>query len=89
MHWTKDGLRYEADPRHYEKLVAELGLEGAKAVATPYVKHEMEHISRDKPLSSDKFNHFRGLAARANYLSSDRPDFQFAAKEVCRFMAQH
>ena len=31
--------------------------------------------------------HFRALAARANYLSADRPDSQFGAKEVCRFMA--
>ena len=31
---------------------------------------------------------FRGLAARANYLGQDRPDIQFATKEVCRGMAR-
>ena len=31
---------------------------------------------------------FRGLAARANYLSLDRPDIQFATKEICREMAK-
>ena len=31
---------------------------------------------------------FRGLAARGNYLSTDRPDIQYAAKEVCREMAR-
>ena len=30
---------------------------------------------------------FRALAARANYLAADRPDCQFAAKEVCRLMS--
>ena len=73
---------------YYEKLVVELGLEGAKLVATPCVKHEMEHISRDRPLSPGKFSHFRGITALANYLSLDGPDCQFSAKEVCRIMAQ-
>ena len=31
-------------------------------------------------------SHFRGLAARANYLAADRPDTQLAAKEICRWM---
>ena len=31
---------------------------------------------------------FRALAARANYLAQDRADLQYAAKEVCRGMAQ-
>ena len=30
---------------------------------------------------------FRALAARANYLALDRPDIQFAVKEVARRMA--
>ena len=31
---------------------------------------------------------FRGLAARANYLSLDRNDIQYAAKEVSKDMAR-
>ncbi len=31
---------------------------------------------------------FRGMAARANYLALDRPDIQFAVKEVARRMAR-
>ena len=27
------------------------------------------------------------MAARANYLSADRPDIQYAVKEICRRMA--
>jgi hypothetical protein len=30
---------------------------------------------------------FRRVAARLNYLSTDRPDIQFAVKEICRGMA--
>ena len=30
---------------------------------------------------------FRGVAARCNYLSLDRLDLQYAAKEICRYMS--
>ena len=39
------------------------------------------------PLPTSEVTGFRGLAARANYLSADRKDIKFAAKEVCRFMS--
>ncbi len=31
---------------------------------------------------------YRAIAARAKYLAQDRPDVQFAAKEVIRFMSR-
>ena len=31
---------------------------------------------------------FRGVAARINYLTQDRADLQFAAKDLCRHMAR-
>ena len=31
---------------------------------------------------------FRAVAARANYLAADRPDIQYAVKEICRKMAK-
>ena len=37
-------------------------------------------------LSDDEKKTFRALAARANYLSQDRPDIGFAVKEICRNM---
>ena len=36
---TRDGLAYEADPRHVELLARALGLEASRSVATPGVKH--------------------------------------------------
>ena len=108
MRWTPDGVTYEADPRHYEKLVQELGLgqpeeaggsgeagdplgsqsNPVKSVSTPCVKVTTEMASQDVPLPAAKVSHFRGLAARANYLAADRPDIQYAAKEICRWMQE-
>ena len=38
VRWEKDHLRYEANPRHVEKLSRDLGMEGCKPYSTPGVK---------------------------------------------------
>ena len=89
IRWTGAGLEYEADPRQAEKLIEELELEGdgVKATVTPGIKALPTQIAEDKPLDPSRHTMFRGLAARANYLAADRPDCQFAAKEICRWMS--
>ena len=87
VRWTDTGIEYEADPRQVEKLVESLSLEGANSVVTPGLKPLSEQILQEKPLPPGEHTLFRGHAARGNYLAADRPDVQFAAKEVCRWMA--
>ena len=55
-------------------------------MSTPHVKPTVEQLNTDRPLPASKATHFRGLAARANYLATDRPDCQYASKEICRWM---
>ena len=50
---------------------------------TPGVK-----VQSHQALPEDKHTCFRGLAARANFLSADRIDVIYSAKEICRFMAK-
>lgn len=87
VRWTTQGVEYEADPRHVEQIVRDLGLLGAKAVTTPGAKPTYEQACHSKPLPRAKLIPFRSVAARANYLAMDRPDIQLAAKEVCRWMS--
>ncbi len=87
VHWTADGLQYEADLRQVERLVQDAGLLGAKAVVTPGVKQTSAEVEEDAKLRDDLQTTYRAGSARANYLSSDRPDAQFACKEVCRWMS--
>jgi len=47
-----------------------------------------EVVEVEVELESHVATEFRGLAARANNLSLDRPDIQFATKEICREMAR-
>ena len=56
-------------------------------MTTPAVKASIAAIRADKELPDNQITHFRALSARSNYLAVERPESQFASKEVCRFMA--
>jgi hypothetical protein len=88
LRFTEAGYEYEADPRQAEKLLESLHLdEGCNTTATPGLKALIEQLEKDQAVPQGEHTEFRGQAARANYLSADRVDLQFAAKEVCRFMS--
>jgi hypothetical protein len=79
-------LVYEADPKHAQILCDELGLGlSSKGTNCPSQKHDFEEYH--EKLNKDEATKFRALAARASYLSLDRPDIMFAFKEVCREMS--
>ncbi len=125
---TDDGLELEADPRHVELVVRELGLESARTTRTPGAKPARKQLEKKtaeaqgeldipkpdrKPahpnppesrhpaavegendedgegpvLQATEARRFRAVVARLNYLASDRPDVQFAVKEVARNMS--
>ena len=63
LRWCEGRIEYEADPRQAEKLAAECGLEGAKAVATPGVKSSVHEFEEDKPLEARLNTASRGSAA--------------------------
>ena len=65
----------------------ELDGDGVKTAATPGVKPLAEQVAKEIKLDQGEHTKFRAIAARANYLAADRPDAQFCAKEVCRFMS--
>ncbi len=124
--WTADGITYEADQRHAEIVIEELGLTGAKTVATPgtredaaragpptttkvtgssgsadgpsrtdvssgdygYLRFEDVPLEPQELLAPSDASRYKGLAARLNYLAQDRPDVQYAVKEVARRMSK-
>ena len=87
IRWTTEGLEYEADPRQVEKLIRDLKLEGCNTLGTPGTKPTTDQISGDRELDQSRCKPFRAVAARANYLAADRPECQYASKEICRWMA--
>ena len=75
---------YEADPRHVQILINELGLKDAKDVTTPGVNQKDEE---SKPLDAAMASKYRSLTMRANYLALDRPDIHYSTKECARRMS--
>ena len=88
IRWTARGIEYEADPRHRQVILKELGLEGCSPVTTPWSPQEQGCLQDEgELLSGTEATKFRAIVARLNYLAADRPDIQFATKEVSNRMA--
>ena len=85
---TADGWELEADLRHAELIIKQLGLEDANAVSTPGLANlgprAEDDDSVDELLAPAEASLYRAIVARCNYLQPDRPDVQFAVKEACR-----
>ena len=59
-----------------------------KRMGVRAAKHVELQDQGGAPLGAEAATQYRALAARCNYLSMDRPDIGFAAKELCRDFAQ-
>ena len=84
--WRDDAIELEADQRHADIVVNMMGLAEGKGLTTPGVKME-EAAGDDEVLEGHEATRFRAIAARINFLSLDRPELLYSAKEVCRSMA--
>ena len=88
VRWTQKGYEVEADPRHAELVIKQLEASSMKTLSTPGVEgKEEEDNEEDYQLTGESATQYRAIAARLNYLSTDRPDIQYATKECCRDMA--
>ena len=90
--WIGDVMTYEADPKHGEIICDELGLQRnsnglVKAVVRDTLE-DTENVEDAKELNTSDGKRYPGIAARANYLSQDRVDLQYATKEACRSMSK-
>ena len=86
---TPQGWECEADQRHADLIIQETGAADKSTLSHPGGdKKVMEEESNSKELTGSEATRFRAVAARTNYLSVDRPDIQYAVKEVCRRMAK-
>ena len=83
---TGAGWEVEADPRHAELVVEQLGIED-KGLSTPGVSGiDEEDTEEAVPLEREDITRYRGVTTRCNYLAADRLDCVFAIKEGCREM---
>ena len=81
--WTSRGIELEADPRHADIILREVGCEGAK-VTTALVKERIEEVEGAEPLTPEDALWYRSVSMRLAYLAQDRPDLQVLAKELAK-----
>ena len=85
VEWTNAGIQYEADPRHVDLIIEDLGLESANGSGVTGSKVDINET--DTESDHEDAYRFRSIAARLNFLAADRIDLQFASKEICRRMS--
>ena len=85
IEWKEHGVDVEADPRHVELILKEMGLEECKGSAV-VGRTRLDDDEEGKLLPQDA-RRFRSMAARCNFIAADRIDIQFECKEVCQRMS--
>ena len=90
IEWTDKGISYEADQRHAEIIIKQLEVNDMKPLSVPGSKAKPKECSDWdlEELEPSQATLFRGLVARANYLSQDRSDIRFAVKSLARWMSK-
>ena len=88
IRYTDKGIEYEADPRHQEIIISELGLTGAKSLSSPGTRDMPKTPDCDEDLQGAEATKYRAVCARINFLALDRPDLMYSAKEGSRAMSQ-
>ena len=87
LRWTATGIEYEADPRHHEIIIRELGLVNAKSLSSPGSKDVPRQPDDCELLDGPSSTLYRAICARINFLALDRPDLLYSAKECSRSMS--
>ena len=89
LEWDVEAITPKADSKHRSAILEAFGLtEESRGITVPAETDAIDPGDEEEELEAGEITKFRGLAARANYLGQDRPDIQFATKEVCRGMAR-
>ena len=87
IRYTESGIELEADLRHAELIIKQLGLENAKELSNPSAE-EVKREDDEVELNAHYTTQYKSIVARANYLASDRPDIQFAVKKLATSMSK-
>lgn len=89
--WQNDSddsmIAHGADPRRVEITIADMTVVSSKVAASSALKPDEPKEEDNTELHIEDATMFRPIAARANYLAVDRPDAQYACKEISRGMA--
>ena len=81
IRYTTHGSETEADLRHAEIIVQQLGLGEAQPLTNPQPE-KPKRPDDEVLLNAEYTTQYKSIAARANHLSINRPDMQFTFKKL-------
>ena len=82
----RERIEHEADPRHAELIIRQLGLScSSRRVSTPSEKSK-PGVDLSSLLNSTDHTLYRSATMRLCYLALDRPNVQFPSQELARWM---
>ena len=85
LRWTQVGIEHEADLKHAGLIVKETETANMKKCKAPGITQGSKALEKEKEdMSNEEQTKFRSVAARINFLATDRADLQFASKDLCR-----
>ena len=88
LRWVADGLTYEGDDKHARTVIRGMNLQlDSKGLETPMDKEEDEEGTSEE-LSARDAKKYRSLAAVVNFMALDRPELQYAASVLGRYMSK-
>ena len=88
LRWQNDGIKYEGDEHHVKTVIEGMGLlPNSKGVSETMYKEDDGEDDTDE-LAFEAARKFRSLAVVVNYMALDRPDLQFAASVLGRYMSR-
>ena len=88
LRWGADGLTYEGDDKHARTVIRGMNLQlDSKGLETPMDKEEDEEGTSEE-LSARDAKKYRSLAAVVNFMALDRPELQYAASVLGRYMSK-
>lgn len=84
-----EGYTWQADPKHVENLLEVLNMKGCSPAVTPGTKDTGKNERHaEKELIGEARQAMCSAAGICQYLSADRKDIQFSAKEVMRHISK-
>ena len=89
IQWSDCGVHWLGDTKQTQTLLEKVGLahDSGRRVESPGVKRE--DVDETAPLMGPAAaTEYRSLAALVNYISADRVDIGYSAKELCQKMAR-
>ena len=88
IRWEDDGITIEGENKYIDQMAEDWDMQKCSPVSSPGTFEDKREDGGETELTPEKAYKYRKAAAMGNYMSQDRPDIRFAAKEVSRGMAK-